>query len=81
MRVVLTKTAILIGQEETITAMDLRRAPGDVLLQTQMGKRFNITKNGVIVAVLSAPEPNALELAQEIRRLKLDGDRRPNEQD
>jgi hypothetical protein len=32
---------------------------------------FNITKNGVIVAVLSPPELNALELGAEIRKLKL----------
>lgn len=67
----LTKSAILTGQTETITAMDFRRAPGDVLLQTQMGKTFTITKNGIIVAVLSPPEPNALELGAAIRRLKL----------
>lgn len=71
MRKLLTKSAILVGERETITAMDLRRAPGDVLMQTQMGKTFEITKNGVVVAVLSAPEPNALELAAEVRRLKL----------
>ncbi len=67
----LEKTVDLTGQEETITAMDFRRTPGDILLQAQMGKRFSITKNGVIIAVLSAPELNALELAAEARRLKL----------
>lgn len=71
MRKPLAKTAILTGQSETITAMDFRRGPGDVLLQTQMGKVFNITRNGVVVAVLSPPEPDALELAAEVRRLKL----------
>ena len=74
MRKILTKTAILTGQTETITAMELRATPGDILLQVQMGKTFNITRNGVIVAVLSAPEPNALELGQEIRRLKFAGE-------
>jgi len=73
MRKVLKKIAILKGQTETITAMELRATPGDILLQVQMGKIFNITRNGVTVAVLSAPEPNALELGQEIRRLKLGG--------
>lgn len=71
MRKPLAKTAILTGQSETITAMDFRRGPGDVLLQAQMGKMFNITRNGVVVAVLSPPEPDALELGAEIRRLKL----------
>lgn len=57
-RKLLAKTAFLIGQTETITAMDFRRAPGDVLLQAQMGKTFTITKNGVVVAVLSPPKGN-----------------------
>lgn len=73
MRKLLAKSMDLTGQTETITAMELRAAPGDVLLQAQMGKVFNITKNGVIVAVLSPPEMNALELGAEIRRLKLAG--------
>lgn len=71
MRKPLAKTAILTGQEETITAMDFRRGPGDVLLQAQMGKVFNITRHGVVVAVLSPPESSALELGAEVRRLKL----------
>jgi antitoxin (DNA-binding transcriptional repressor) of toxin-antitoxin stability system len=70
MRQPLTKSVSLAGQTETITAMDFRKAPGDVLLQAQMGKVFQITKNGVIVAVLSPPELNALELGAEIRRME-----------
>lgn len=65
----LAKSMSLAGQVETITAMDFRRTPGDILLQAQMGKTFNITKNGVIIAVLSAPELDALELGAEVRRL------------
>lgn len=71
MRKTLTKSMDLTGQRETITAMDFRRTPGDILLQAQMGKVFGITKNGVIIAVLSQPEPNALELGAEVRRLRL----------
>jgi prevent-host-death family protein len=71
MRKTLTKSMDLSGQKETITAMDFRRTPGDILLQAQMGKVFSITKNGVVIAVLSAPEPDALELGATIRRLKL----------
>ncbi len=71
MRKTLTKTMDLTGQRETITAMDFRRSPGDILLQAQMGKVFSVTKNGVVIAIISAPEPNALELGAEIRRLKL----------
>lgn len=70
-RQTLTKSMSLVGQTETITAMDFRKTPGDVLLQAQMGKVFTITKNGVAIAVLSSPELNALELGAEIRRLKL----------
>ena len=66
----------LEGQTETITAMELRKTPGDILLQAQMGKVFNITRAGVIVAVLSPPELNALELGAEIRRLGLTGVRK-----
>ena len=70
-RKLLAKSMSLAGQTETITMMDFRKAPGDVLLQAQMGKVFNITKNGVIVAVLSPPELSAIELGAEIRRMKL----------
>jgi hypothetical protein len=61
----------LTGQRETITAMDFQRTPGDILLQAQLGKVFEITKNGVVIAVLSPPEPTALELGAEIRRMKM----------
>lgn len=71
MRKTLVKSAILTGQTETITAMDFRKAPGDILMQAQMGKTFTITRNGIVVAVLSPPEPDALELGAEARRLKL----------
>ena len=60
MRKTLTNTIDLAGQRETITAMEFRRTPGDVLLQAQMGKVFEITIRGVIVAVLSAPEPKCV---------------------
>lgn len=71
MRKKLVNTAMLQGQTETITAMDFRKAPGDVLLQAQMGKTFTITRNGVIVATLSPPETTALELGAEARRMKI----------
>lgn len=67
----LSKSMNLVGQTETITAMDFRKTPGDILLQAQMGKTFNITKNGVVIARLTAPELDAVELGAEIRRLRL----------
>ena len=73
MRKLLARSVSLVGQTETITAMDFRKAPGDVLLQAQMGKTFTITKNGVVVATLSPPEPNALELGAAVRRKGLAG--------
>ena len=71
MRKTLNKTMDLTAERETISAMEFRRTPGDVLLQVQMGKVFEITVRGIVAAVLSAPESNALELGAEIRRLKL----------
>jgi hypothetical protein len=73
MRNPISKSVSLVGKKETITAMDFRRGPGDVLLQAQMGKVFSITKNGVVVAVLSPPEMNALELGAAVRKLGLAG--------
>lgn len=67
----LSKSMSLSGESETITAMDFRRTPGDILLQAQMGKTFNITKNGVIIATLGPPELNALELGAAVRKLGL----------
>jgi antitoxin (DNA-binding transcriptional repressor) of toxin-antitoxin stability system len=62
---------LLSGAAETITLMDFRKAPGDVIAQVRMGKTFTLTKNGKPVATLSKPEPTALELGAEIRRLGL----------
>jgi len=73
MRKPLTKSAILTGQTETITAMEFRKIPGDIFTQAQMGKVFHITRNGVVIAVLGPPEPSALELGAEVRRMKLVG--------
>ena len=69
----LTDMKLLEGQTEEISMTDLRQRPGDVIDQVQMGKTFTITKGGKTVAVLAQPEPNALELGAEIRRLGLQG--------
>ena len=61
------------GREEIITVTELRARPGDVLFQVQLGKTFKISRRGRIVAVISKPEPSAVELGAEIRRLRLDG--------
>lgn len=61
---------LLAGQTEKITMMQLRKGPGDIIDQVQMGKTFTVTKAGKVVAVISQPEPSALELGAEIRRLK-----------
>ena len=67
----LTAMQLLKGQIEQINMTELRQRPGDVIDQVQMGKRFIITKVGKIVAVLEQPEPSALELGAEVRRLHL----------
>jgi len=59
------------GETEEISMMDLRKRPGDVIDQVQMGKTFIITKAGKKVAILSRPQADAAELAAEIRRLGL----------
>lgn len=69
----LTDMKLLSGQTEEISMSALRQRPGDVIDQVQMGKTFTVTKAGKIVATLAAPEPTALELGAEIRRLKLAG--------
>ena len=65
---------LLAGQTEIITMMYLRKHPGDIITQVQMGKTFTITKAGHAVAILSKPEPTALEIAAEIRRLGMLGE-------
>ena len=62
---------LLTGQTEEITMMQLRKGPGDIIDQVQMGKTFTITKARKVVAVISQPELTALELGAEIRRLRL----------
>ena len=67
----LTDMKLLAGKTERICMTELRQRPGDVIDQVQMGKTFVITKQGKEVAVLSPPEPNALELGAEVRRSSL----------
>lgn len=67
----LTDMKLLKGKSEEISMTDLRSRPGDVIDQVQSGKTFTVTKAGKVVAVISQPEPNALELGAEIRRLGL----------
>lgn len=61
----------LIGEEETISMTQLRASPGEVLDQVQLGKVFKVKRNGEVVAVLSQPEPTALELGAAVRRMGL----------
>jgi prevent-host-death family protein len=70
----LTDMRMLEGKTETITLMELRSRPGDVIAQVQMGKSFTITKSGKRVAeLLPVNEPNAFQLGAEVRRLGLQG--------
>lgn len=47
--------ALLKGQTERITMVQLREGPGDVITQIQMGKRFVLTRAGKPVAVMHKP--------------------------
>jgi len=69
----LTEMNLLLGQIETISMMELRKRPGDVIDQVQMGKTFEITKLGKVVATLSRHQSTALEIGAEVRRLGLLG--------
>ena len=48
----LAESKALAGQLETISMMDLRSSPGDVIKQIQMGKTYVLTHAGKPVAVL-----------------------------
>ena len=43
----------LVGQLEEITMMNFRRNPGQIMVETELGKMFVVTKNGKPTAVLS----------------------------
>ena len=64
---------ILKGKTETISAMDFRKSPGEVLLQVEMGKIYIITRNGKPVAEIRSPEPSAVELGAAVRKMGLAG--------
>ena len=67
----ITDSKHLAGTSEEISLSELRQNPGEVFTQVQMGKDFTITKNGRVIAEIQKPEPTALELGAEIRRLGL----------
>jgi len=52
----------MAGLLETITAMDFRRQPGEILDSVALGKTFVITKQGKPVAVLSRPPGEQLTI-------------------
>lgn len=48
----LNLTLSLTGRVESITMMDLRKNPGEVMDQVELGKIFTITRAGKVVAEL-----------------------------
>ena len=58
------------GEIEAITAMEFRKAPGEAFAQVQMGKTFIVTHRGKPIAVLSPPEPTAVELGAAAREIE-----------
>lgn len=69
----LTDMNLFDGEMEEITMMQLRKAPGDIFAQVQMGKKFILTKSGKPIAELSQIEPTAVELGGAVRRLGVAG--------
>lgn len=66
------KIADHVGQEmrkqfESITMMDLRKQPGEVLDSVELGKTFLITKAGRPIAVLSPLPGETLTMAIDSR--------------
>ena len=53
---------LLAGQLEEISLTDLRKNPGDVFYQVQMGKRFTVTKSGKVIAQIVPAKPIAFEV-------------------
>lgn len=64
----LTEMNLMDGKSENISMTYLRGCPGDVFSQVQMGKTFNVMKNGKVIAVISKPELNAFELGAACRK-------------
>lgn len=61
--------ALLKGKDFTITMMDFRRQPGDVMDLVIQGATITVTRQGKPIAVIHSLEPTALELGAEVRRL------------
>ena len=68
MRMKVTDNKIFKGKTEDISMTELRSRPGEIITQVQMGKTFDIYKQGKIVAVLAPPEMNAFELGKAARQ-------------
>lgn len=67
----LADMALLRGKELTITMMDFRKQPGDVMDLVIQGATITVTRQGKAIAVIHSPEPTALQLGAEVRRLGL----------
>ena len=58
----LEQIASLSGQIETITAMDWRKMPGEILDQVILGKTYLVTRRGRVVAVIQRPPGETLTI-------------------
>jgi antitoxin (DNA-binding transcriptional repressor) of toxin-antitoxin stability system len=63
----LAQLVSLAGKTETISITEFRQRPGEVITQVEMGMTFDVTRNGKVVATISKPEPNALEMGKAAR--------------
>jgi len=50
----------LVGKIETITMMDFRASPGEILTSVEIGETFIVTRNKIPIAVLSKMPGNML---------------------
>ena len=67
----LSDMQLLPGAEITITMMELRSAPGDVMDLVLQGATITVTRQGKPIAVIHKPEKTAIELGAAVRRLGL----------
>lgn len=65
----IAETISMKGQREEITMSELRANPGEVFAQVGMGKEFDVSKSGKIVANIQKPDDFDWAALQRIRRM------------
>lgn len=65
----LSDMRLLRDKDFTITMMEFRQQPGDVMDLVIQGATITVTRQGKPIAVIHSPEPTALQLGAAVRRL------------